>query len=133
MPTVIEETISANNTPPDWAKGNFTGVWGINIWGEVDIPLGWLAGYYTDVRLGFFYGGFAEFGEENATAYLSGIFFGPFMLGTISEMIGENVSGNQSLFVGLGNYNETNFYWRIMGMKGPTYFMYGTYSMFEEE
>ena len=24
--------------PPDWANGNFSGVWGTDIWGETQIP-----------------------------------------------------------------------------------------------
>ena len=124
-PTVTTEA------PPDWANGNFSGVWGIDIWGETHIPIGWLYGYYKrNMRIGFFAGVFATFEEENFSHYLAGFFFGPFMFGKVGEIVGENETGNKTVFVGLGGYNETHFYWRIMGIKGPTFFMYGIYSKF---
>jgi hypothetical protein len=45
--------------------------------------------------------------------------------------MGNITTGNQTYFVGLGGANETNFYWRIMGLVGPTFSMYGVYSKFE--
>jgi len=113
--------------PPEWANGNFSGVWGIDIWGEAQIPLGWLYGYYKRMNFGIFYGAFNEFGEEQDNFFLQGIFVGPFMFGTL----GNDTGANDTLFVGLGGYDETNFYWRIMGQTGPTFFMYGNYSKFE--
>ena len=118
-----------SDDPPDWANGNFSGVWGLDIWGETHIPIGWLYGYWKNMKIGYFYGAFAEFGEEDFDHYLTGFFFGPFMFGKIG-IIDEQDNETQELFVGLGGYNQTHFYWRIMGQTGPTFFMYGVYTRF---
>lgn len=126
----IEETNnpSTMEDPPTWANGNFSGVWGLDIWGEVQIPLGWLYGYYKRVHnLGYFYAAFDDFWDENDSNFMQGFLIGPFMLGSL----GYNESANETLFVGLGGYNETHFYWRVMGQTGPTFFMYGQYTKFE--
>jgi len=114
--------------PPSWANGNFTGLWGFDIWGEVHIPLGWMFGYYKrNPNIGYFYAAFGEFNHENVSWYIQGYFFGPFMFGSL----GENESANTTLFVGIGRYNETNYHWRIMGETGPTFFMNGEYTKFD--
>ncbi len=39
--TILNDiTTFKKDTPPSWANGNFTGVWGLDIWGEYHIPLG---------------------------------------------------------------------------------------------
>jgi|GEM_PF-3057429 len=114
--------------PPSWANGNFTGVWGFDIWGQVQIPLGWMFGYYKrNPNVGYFYAAFGYFGQENLSWYIQGYFFGPFMFGSL----GENQSANTTLFVGIGRYNETNYHWRLMGETGPTFFMNGEYTKFD--
>jgi len=116
------------DTPPPWANGNFSGLWGYSIWGEWDIPIGWMFGYYKrNTNFGYFYAGLTLFGEENISFYLQGYIFGPFMFGAISV----NESANETLFVGIGRYNETSYRWRVMGEIGPTFFMQGTYTKFE--
>ena len=117
--------------PPNWVKGNFSGYWGLDIWGETQIPLGYLYGYYGNMRLGFFLGEFGYFWEENATGYIRGGFFGPFMFGGIGNISNVGTYENETLFAGIGRYNETDFKWRIMGETGPTFFMKGTYTKFE--
>jgi hypothetical protein len=113
--------------PPNWANGNFSGVWGYDIWGQYNIPIGWMFGYYRhDTNFGYFYAGFAEFGHENISWYIKGYFFGPFMFGSL----GKNESANTTIFVGIGRYNETNYHWRVMGEIGPIFFMDGTYTRF---
>lgn len=125
---VNTKTASTKDSPPNWANGNFSGVWGLDIWGEYHIPLGWMFGYYKwSVNFGYFYAGFAFFGEPNVSWYIQGYFFGPFMFGSI----GENEYSNETLFVGIGRYNETDYHWRVMGEIGPTFFMHGTYTKFD--
>ena len=114
-------------TPPDWATGNFSGVWGLNIAGQPLPPAGWLAGYYSNMGIGRFVGVFAPFNATNVTGYIGGILLGPFMLG----IVGNSTTGNKTYFVGLGGANTTHFYWRIMGFVGPTFYMYGLYTKFE--
>jgi hypothetical protein len=123
----FEKTTSPADDPPDWANGNFSGLWGFDIWGEWHIPVGWMFGYYKrNTNFGYFYAGFAEFGEPNATWFIKGYIFGPFMFGSI----GENEYANETLFVGIGRYNDTNYHWRLMGEEGPTFFVDGTYTKF---
>jgi hypothetical protein len=120
--------IEPNDDPPAWANGNFSGLWGFSIWGEWEIPVGWMFGYYKrEPNFGYFYAGLVEFDADTISWYIQGIFFGPFMFGSI----GENESANETLFVGIGRYNETNYHWRVMGEVGPTFFMDGTYTKFE--
>ncbi len=123
----FEKTTSPADDPPSWANGNFSGLWGFDIWGEWHIPIGWMFGYYKrNTNFGYFYAGFAEFEQQNATWFIQGYFFGPFMFGSI----GENEYANETLFVGIGRYNETNYHWRLMGEIGPTFFVDGTYTKF---
>ena len=127
--STAESCFSAvNDTPPDWANGNFSGVWGLNLLGRPLPPAGWVAGYYSNMGVGRFVGVFAEFNATNVTGYLGGLFFGPFMVG----IVGNITTGNSTYFVGPGRHNETHFYWRLMGIVGPTYYMYGKYSRFED-
>jgi len=126
--TDIEKKPSPADDPPEWANGNFSGLWGIDIWGEWDIPIGWMFGYYKrNTNFGYFYAGFAEFEQQNASWFIQGYFFGPFMFGSI----GENEYANETLFVGIGRYNDTNYHWRLMGEVGPTFFVDGTYTKFQ--
>ncbi len=117
--------------PPNWANGNFSGVWGLDIWGEHQIPLGWVYGYYKNMDIGYFLGVFADWSEDNYSKYLSGLFFGPYMIGKIGNITDDGEMNEEGPFVGLGGYNETHFYWRVMGIKGPTFFMYGEYTKFD--
>lgn len=128
--TAMEKSISNGGVlddPPNWANGNFSGIWGFDIWGEVHIPIGWLFGYYKRyINFGYFYGTFDYFWGENES-YLQGIIVGPFMFGSL----GINESANETLFVGIGGHNETHYHWRIMGTEGPVFFMNGEYTKFE--
>jgi hypothetical protein len=126
---VSPSPILDNGTPPDWATGNFSGIWGINVVGQPFPPAGWLAGYYSNMGIGRFVGVFALFNATNVTGYIGGILLGPFMLG----IVGNSTTKNQTFFVGLGGANQTHFYWRIMGFVGPTFYMYGIYTPFHNE
>ena len=126
----VNEPILTIDTPPHWARGNFTGVWGVNILGQPLPPTGWVVGYYSDMGFGRFVGVFAEFNETDATGYIGGVILGPFMLG----VVGNITSGEETVFVGLGGHNETSseFYFRIMGIISFTFYMSGTYSEFQK-
>jgi hypothetical protein len=113
--------------PPEWANGEFVGVWGLDIWGEWHIPAGWMVGYYKrTTSWGYFYAGFADFGEENATWYIQGYFLGPFLLGSL----GGDQYANDTLCVGIGRYNDTDYHWRAMGEIGPTFFAEGEHEQY---
>jgi len=115
---------------PIWAVGNFTGRWGLNVWGNDWFTIGPVYGYYgkgfyNELKFGRFLIQYTEDGEENGTIF-QGLFIGPFLLGVAKDIYTQNTSN----FVGLGGYNETNFRWRIMGMEGPTLFMKGVFNEF---
>ena len=118
-----EYSYQTQDEPPTWALGNFTGYWGLNIVGQPGIPLGLVFGYYGAFRF------VAVFTNTTApNGYLVGIRFSYFMFGIIA-----NITGVQkTLFVGLGGSNETetDFYYRIMGILGPTFYIAGTYNKF---
>ena len=73
------------DTPPTWAKGNFSGVWGLDVWGENNTPLGWMVGYYKlSINIGYFAAGFNFFGEPAILWVMQGYFFGIFMFKAVS-------------------------------------------------
>jgi hypothetical protein len=114
--------------PPAWANGNFSGVWGLDIWGQYHIPLGWMVGYYKlSVNIGYFAAGFNFFGENDISWFMQGYIFGIFMIGNMDA----NEYTNQTFFVGIGNCNQTNYHWRIIGEQGPVFFMHGKYTVYE--
>jgi hypothetical protein len=82
----IKKISSPDNDPPKWANGNFTGLWGLDIWGEWQIPIGWMFGYYKrNTNFSYFYAGFADFEQKNASWFIQGYFFGHFMFGSLGE------------------------------------------------
>jgi hypothetical protein len=118
---VKEQSIQTMEDIPDWAIGNFTGVWGLNIGGQPGTPLGLFIGYYgTNLFAGMFTNTSAPSG------WLWGFRFSFFMFGMVA-----NITGEQSTYiVGLGGFNETHFYYRIMGIVGPTIYIAGVYNPF---
>lgn len=128
---LVVESSSNSADAPDWAVGNFTGEWGLNIWGDDWFAIGPVNGYYGQgfvgsVKFGRFLMTYLESDGENGTSF-QGLFVGPYLLGIATDLQTEN----SSAFVGLGSYNETAFRWRIMAMEGPTLFMRGTFNEFE--
>ena len=123
-----DKPTSIKDIPPTWANGNFSGVWGLDIWGEYHIPLGWMLGYYKlSINIGYFAAGFNFFGEPDILWFIQGYIFGIFMFGNMDE----NEYTNQTFFVGIGKSNETHYHWRVMGEEGPIFFMDGKYTFFE--
>jgi len=116
-----------NETLPDWATGNFSGVWGVNAFGVPLPPSGWMKGYYSDKFLARIEGVFAENNATNATSYIKAIALGPFLLG----VVGDIETGNGTWITGLGGVNETAFYWRLNLIIGPTFYMHGNYTKYD--
>lgn len=121
---------AGNNTttPPDWAVGNFSGVWGLNILGVPLEPAGWIEGYYSDTFLFRMQGVYGKNNETEPMCNISTWAFGPFLFGGA-----QNIStGNGTFIMGLGGVNETqHFYWRISAIIGPNFYIYGTITKFE--
>ena len=118
-----------NDTPPDWAAGNFTGVWGLNLLGLPLPASGWVEGYFAiQPGLGRIEGEFAEFNVTNATGWLAGQMIWIFFLGGVGSV----ETGNGTWVSGIGVANETHFYWRLNAIIGPSYYIHCEYSKFEE-
>jgi hypothetical protein len=130
LPVYNNNMISLDD-PPDWASNYFVGYVGVtNQSGGPQIPAGYIIGYVEDDFKGKYAGIIAV--EENEdpepVGFLAGYIIGPFLLGVIS-----NISTDQQTFmVGLGMRNETHFYFRLMAIVGPTYYMAGIYSELED-
>ena len=132
--------ISTNNNLPAidhplWAQGEFNGTWAYDFLG-VGVPwpaLGNISGYYSlgyhwNIRLGHFLVDFSHYNGNNA-ARLEGWFVGPYLVGKVWKIDDES---NQIAYVGIGNYNETSseFVWRLMAFRGPTFYMWGNSAKF---
>ncbi len=113
--------------PPAWAKGNFTGVWRINILGIPTNPIGWIAGYYQNIGLGQFAAVFGEFNKTNATGALIGIMLWVFFIGGVQS----TATGNGTYVAGIGVANETHYYVRLHAIIGPSYYIHVKYTEFE--
>jgi len=118
-----------NDTPPDWAAGNFSGVWGLNILGIPLPPIGWIEGYFSNAPgFGRLEGGYAEFNVTNATNILGGFMIWIFFLGGVTNI----ATGNGTYVSGIGVANETHFYWRLNAIIGPSFYIHCEYTKFEE-
>jgi hypothetical protein len=124
----IEQIVPTLEDVPPWANGNFTGVWGITVFGIPTPPLGWVAGYYQEIGLGTLAGAFAPFTEPNATGTISGFMLWIFFMGEVID----NATGNNTYVAGIGVANETHYYMRLNGIAGPNYYMLVEYTRFEE-
>lgn len=135
--SLVKEIVSTDDSSvPSWAQGSFNGSWAYDFLGAGIPwpPLGNISGYYStgyhwNVKFCYFMVDFKYYSGENATI-LNGVIFGPYMFGNAIEL----ESGNKTAFVGIGHYNASSseFLWRLMSFKGPTFFMSGKYTKFEE-
>lgn len=123
----VEEQIAALEEPPEWANGNFTGIWGLNLLGVPLPPSGWITGYYQEIGLGSFAGVFAEFNETNATGALLGVMLWVFFIGGVGSI----ATGNGTYVAGLGVANDTHYYVRLNAIIGPSYYVHVKYTRFE--
>ncbi len=112
---------------PSWAKGNFTGVWGITLFGIPTQPIGWISGYYENIGLGKLEAEYAVFNTTNATASLGGIMVWVFFFGAVKNY----ASGNTTVMSGIGIANQTHYYLRLNAIIGPSYYMHVKYTKFE--
>lgn len=123
----IEKQGPALDDPPEWANGNFSGVWGITILGFPTPPMGWVAGYYQEIGLGTLAGVFGPF-NSNATGAIAGIMLWIFFMGGV-----EDIATEKGTYVaGIGVANETHYYMRLHGILGPNYYMSVEYTRFAE-
>lgn len=126
MPLLKKQTVNLDD-PPEWANGNFTGVWGINLLGVPLAPLGWIVGYYQNIGLGNFAGVFGTFNDTNATGAIIGFMLWVFFLGGVGSI----ETGNGTYVSGLGIANETHYYIRLHAIIGPSFYIHVEYTKFE--
>lgn len=117
---------SLADEPPAWAKGNFSGVWGMNLIGVPLPPIGWITGYYQGlgsgkvVGLGKFDAMYSLFNHTNATSFLRGTLLWYFFFGRAG-----NLSTNKGTWVtGIGVTDDTEFFWRLHEIIGPSLSIY---------
>ena len=130
---------SDSEEPPSWADGTFNGTWGVREYilfiGVVNISLGNVSGYYAKKHLGWIAGTLYvknETDKDTPVSEFKGLFFDVFFCGRLGKMDVEvdenyNTSNDETPFVGIGYQNETEFDWRLMGLKGPTFYMKGEF------
>ena len=120
------QSTTLNDEPPAWAKGNFSGVWGVTVLGVPFPPAGWITGYYQIVGLGNLDAVYATFNDTNATSFLRGIMLWIFFLGGAG-----NLTTNKGTWVtGIGVANDTAFYWRLNAIIGPSFYILCNYTTF---
>lgn len=114
-----------NSDPPDWATGEFNGTWGVSLIGVPVAELGWVRGYFSAIGIfGKIEAEFAEWKDDEPTAYLSGIIILFNMLGVIGNL----TSGEETFFMGLGAPSENGtYYYRISMILGPSWYITGTW------
>lgn len=115
--------------PPGWAHGNFSGVWGITLFGVPLEPAGWIIGYYENIGFGQIDAIYGNNTESNASSFLKGFMLWAFFLG----FAGNIQTGNGTWVIGLGLANETSFYCRISAIIGPSFYVMCQYTPFEKE
>jgi hypothetical protein len=117
-----EQPVQTLNDIPEWAIGNFTGVWGLNLDGEPQEPIGFVLGYYGNHR---FAGVITNTTAPNG--WIWGFRFNIFMIGIVT-----NINAEQKVpIVGIGVWNNEQFYYRLMSIVGPTIYIAGVYTLFE--
>ena len=124
---------------PNWADGTFNGTWGIREYSIffhrlLNIELGTVSGYYTEGNLGYFVGEFIPHWNTSMKTEINGLFFGQILFGQIGDLTVDDVdyegTVNETIYVGIGSVNETDFNWRLMGLEGPTFYMKGNFEKF---
>ncbi len=123
----FQKPLPTLDDPPEWANGNFTGVWGLNILGIPLPPSGWIYGYYQEIGLGQLAAVFAEFNQTEPTGAILGIMLWVFFIGGVGSI----ATGNGTYVAGIGVANETHYYLRLNAIIGPSYYMHVEYTRFE--
>ena len=125
FPNINEMDYLSLNDIPDWATGNFIGLVGITSnFGNPGPYNGYIAGYYENEGFkGKFVGALAKEDTNDLSGFIGGYLGGPFLIGILTN------SSADKMFpiVGIGASNETHFYYRIMGLVGPTMYIAGRY------
>jgi hypothetical protein len=110
---------------PDWATHEFRGVIGVtDELGHPLKPVRYIAGYCKDSFKGKFLGVIVDKNEAEPREYFGGLVKGPFLLGFIDP----HNADKRLPCVGIGGNNATHFYFRLMLIQGPTYYIAGKFN-----
>ncbi len=121
----VQQSTPLSNDPPEWATHMFRGIVGMtNSHGGPLRPLYSTAGYCTESFSDKFVGVLVERNQTEPSGFLAGKVFGSFFLGRLSA----DLSNEKAMtIVGIGTHNETHFYFRFIGMRGPSLYFAGYY------
>jgi len=120
-----EQNISPLNDPPDWATHQFIGVIGLTDFrGQPLRPSHITMGYCTESFSDTFVGVVTERNQTEPSGYLGGKVMGPFFLGRLSA---DRANERGMTIAGIGIHNETHFYYRFIGLRGPSLYFAGQY------
>lgn len=109
---------------PDWATHEFRGIMGItDTMGHPLRPQRFVGGYCSDSFKDKFLGVIVERNQTEPQAFIGGLVKGSFLLG----ITGEVDNDHRIYLVGIGGSNETHFYFRLMSIRGPTFYIAGIY------
>jgi hypothetical protein len=110
--------------PPDWASGYFYGIVGLTDYnGRTQNHMGYTAGYCQDNFKGHFAGLISSDSDRDPELFIAGKITGSLLFGSIRNITTEKHLG----IVGIGIRNETHFYFRLMAIIGPTFYIAGKY------
>jgi hypothetical protein len=119
------KTILPYDSPPEWATCTFIGLFGItDQLGNPTEPFGRIAGYCSDDFKGRFAGVTIGLNNTEPRGFIAGYTNRLFLFGIIG-----NITNEQHIFIiGIGGTNDTHFYFRMMAIRGPTFYIAGKYS-----
>jgi len=133
--------ISNTKGVPVWADGPLNGTWGLReysiLFGMIEIPIGNITGHYKNFigPIKYFKGSFYPYSNHSKITNISGVFFGSVVFGKIGDVDvdqeGYNFESNETNYVGIGSFNETNYDWRIISRTGPAFYIKGDLSIFK--
>jgi hypothetical protein len=148
LPLLKYKSANDQNTPL-WADGTFNGTWGLKEYsfiaelfgdkdGLVEIELGNISGYYSKpfkiLPIRYLKGQIYPHWNHSKIINITAVYLGPYVIGKIGDIdIKEpgyniDVKTNETEFGGIGRHNNTNFNWRIIGPKGPSFYMQGIFN-----
>ena len=142
-------SLKLNSDIPMWAKGKFTGTWGLREYdfladifdgsdgdGMIEHEIGELSGFYGNIinKVYIIQGVFYPHENHSKTSNITGICYGHLLGGRIGDinvnMDTYEIELYEANYGALGDFNETSFNWRLMLRTGPTFYLKGNFISF---
>jgi hypothetical protein len=147
LPSTSALTLKSDT--PFWASGTFSGKWGLREYdfladlfdgdngnGMIEYEIGEISGYYGKIfgSLYVIQGIFYPHENLSRISNITGICYGRLMGGRIGDIKVDidsyDFELNEANYGAYGNFNETNFDWRLMLSSGPTFYLRGNFTRF---